>query len=147
MATVAPFAQYSFMAQHGNEEGRMARRFPIAVAQRLDIRLGIPRAPAAHPVLAEGENKQTALGRSGTRRAILIAPPYSGIVPKFNADFRTESSDLVAFAEPSHAPTASRIIPDHFSGSASLMCSSRSCFGGDLRRRAEAACRKTARPL
>src|SRR5215813_10958529 len=35
----------------------VARRFLIAVAQRLDIRLTIPRAPAAHPVLAvlEGE--------------------------------------------------------------------------------------------
>jgi FtsP/CotA-like multicopper oxidase with cupredoxin domain len=37
------------------------RRFPIAVAQRLDIRIRIPRAPAAHPVLAilEGERRQT----------------------------------------------------------------------------------------
>jgi FtsP/CotA-like multicopper oxidase with cupredoxin domain len=41
----------------------VARRFPITVAQRLDIRLAIPRAPAAHPVLAvvEGENKQTGI--------------------------------------------------------------------------------------
>jgi FtsP/CotA-like multicopper oxidase with cupredoxin domain len=40
-----------------------ARRFPIAVAQRLDVRLSIPRAPAAHPVLAllEGENRQTGI--------------------------------------------------------------------------------------
>jgi FtsP/CotA-like multicopper oxidase with cupredoxin domain len=40
-----------------------ARRFPIAVAQRLDIRLAIPRAPAAHPMLAllEGENKRTGI--------------------------------------------------------------------------------------
>jgi FtsP/CotA-like multicopper oxidase with cupredoxin domain len=39
----------------------VARRFPIAVAQRLDIRLAIPRAPAAYPVLAvlEGESRQT----------------------------------------------------------------------------------------
>jgi FtsP/CotA-like multicopper oxidase with cupredoxin domain len=39
------------------------RRFPIAVAQRLDVRLTLPRAPAAHPVLAllEGENRQTGL--------------------------------------------------------------------------------------
>ena len=38
-----------------------ARRFPIAVAQRLDIRLVLPRAAVAHPVLAvlEGENQQT----------------------------------------------------------------------------------------
>src|SRR5262245_49664491 len=41
----------------------VARRFPIAVAQRLDIRLAIPRAPAAHPVLAvlEGDNRQTGI--------------------------------------------------------------------------------------
>jgi FtsP/CotA-like multicopper oxidase with cupredoxin domain len=41
----------------------VARRFPIAVAQRLDIRLAIPHAPAAHPVLAvlEGDNKQTGI--------------------------------------------------------------------------------------
>jgi FtsP/CotA-like multicopper oxidase with cupredoxin domain len=40
-----------------------ARRFPIAVAQRLDIRLAIPRAPGAYPVLAllEGDNKQTGI--------------------------------------------------------------------------------------
>jgi len=41
----------------------VARRFPIAVAQRLDIRLTIPRTPAAYPVLAvlEGESKQTGI--------------------------------------------------------------------------------------
>ena len=41
----------------------VARRFPIAVAQRLDIRLTIPRVPAAHPLLAvvEGEDKQTGI--------------------------------------------------------------------------------------
>jgi FtsP/CotA-like multicopper oxidase with cupredoxin domain len=41
----------------------MARRFPIAVAQRLDIRLSLPREPAAHPVLAllEGEKRQTGI--------------------------------------------------------------------------------------
>jgi FtsP/CotA-like multicopper oxidase with cupredoxin domain len=38
-----------------------ARNFPIAAAQRLDIRLAIPRASASYPVLAvlEGERKQT----------------------------------------------------------------------------------------
>ena len=37
------------------------RRFPITVAQRLDIRVVLPRAPGAHPVLAvlEGERNQT----------------------------------------------------------------------------------------
>src|SRR5215510_10046730 len=41
----------------------VAPGFLIAVAQRLDIRLAIPRAPAAHPVLAllEGENRQTGI--------------------------------------------------------------------------------------
>ena len=39
------------------------KRFPIAVAQRLDIRLAIPGGAAAYPVLAvlEGENKQTGI--------------------------------------------------------------------------------------
>src|SRR5712671_2450065 len=41
----------------------MARRFPIATAQRLDIRLAMPRRPAAYPVLGvlEGERKQTGI--------------------------------------------------------------------------------------
>ncbi len=40
-----------------------ARSFPIAVAQRLDIRLAIPRPPASYPVLAvlEGERKQSGI--------------------------------------------------------------------------------------
>jgi len=40
-----------------------ARRFPIAVAQRLDIRLAIPRGAATHPVLAvlEGTARQTGI--------------------------------------------------------------------------------------
>jgi len=40
-----------------------ARSFPIAVAQRLDIRLAIPRRTATHPVLAllEGDKKQTGI--------------------------------------------------------------------------------------
>src|SRR5580704_7266622 len=39
------------------------KRFPIAVAQRLDIRLTMPREAAAHPILAvlEGDNKQTGI--------------------------------------------------------------------------------------
>jgi FtsP/CotA-like multicopper oxidase with cupredoxin domain len=41
----------------------VARRFPIAVAQRLDIRLALPRGVATHPVLAllEGDKKQTGI--------------------------------------------------------------------------------------
>jgi FtsP/CotA-like multicopper oxidase with cupredoxin domain len=60
------------------------RRFPVAVAQRLDIRLAIPRQPAAHPVLAvlEGENKQTgivlAAGRASVARLPEVADKASG---------------------------------------------------------------------
>jgi len=52
------------------------RRFPIAVAQRLDIRLTIPRAAAAHPVLAvlEGENKQTGIVLLAGNAAIARIP-------------------------------------------------------------------------
>jgi FtsP/CotA-like multicopper oxidase with cupredoxin domain len=41
----------------------VGRRFPLAVAQRLDVRLTIPRAPAAYPVLGvlEGERMQTGI--------------------------------------------------------------------------------------
>src|SRR5215813_11442935 len=41
----------------------VARRFPIAVAQRLDIRLALPRGAAAHPVRAvlEGDKRQTGI--------------------------------------------------------------------------------------
>jgi FtsP/CotA-like multicopper oxidase with cupredoxin domain len=40
-----------------------ARRFPLAVAQRLDIQIAIPRGPAAYPVLAilEGSARQTGI--------------------------------------------------------------------------------------
>ena len=46
----------------GLQSHRSGRKFPIAVAQRLDIRLAIPRTPAAYPVLAvlEGDRKQPA---------------------------------------------------------------------------------------
>jgi FtsP/CotA-like multicopper oxidase with cupredoxin domain len=46
-----------------------ARSFPITTAQRLDIRVTVPREPAAHPVLAvlEGERHQTGI--------VLVAGP------------------------------------------------------------------------
>jgi len=56
------------------------QRFPIAVAQRLDIHIAIPHAPAAHPVLAilEGERRQTGVvllaGRAPVTRIAEIAP-------------------------------------------------------------------------
>jgi FtsP/CotA-like multicopper oxidase with cupredoxin domain len=41
----------------------MASRLPIAVAQRLDIRLALPRGPASYPVLAvlEGDRRRTGI--------------------------------------------------------------------------------------
>ncbi len=56
------------------------RRFPIAVAQRLDIRIAIPSTPASHPVLAilEGERRQTGVilvaGNAPVTRISEIAP-------------------------------------------------------------------------
>ena len=56
------------------------QRFPIAVSQRLDIRVAIPHAPAAYPVLAilEGERRQTGVvllaGRAPVARIPEIAP-------------------------------------------------------------------------
>jgi FtsP/CotA-like multicopper oxidase with cupredoxin domain len=40
-----------------------ARRFPIAVAQRLDVSVTIPKGPSAYPILAilEGERSQTGI--------------------------------------------------------------------------------------
>jgi FtsP/CotA-like multicopper oxidase with cupredoxin domain len=56
------------------------RRFPIAVAQRLDIRLTIPPAPAAHPVLAllEGESQQTGIVLLAGRAPIARLPDAAG---------------------------------------------------------------------
>jgi FtsP/CotA-like multicopper oxidase with cupredoxin domain len=58
----------------------VARRFPIAVAQRLDIRLAIPRAPAAHPVLAvlEGEARQTGIVLRAGDAPIARVPSEAG---------------------------------------------------------------------
>jgi FtsP/CotA-like multicopper oxidase with cupredoxin domain len=56
------------------------QRFPIAVAQRLDIRVTIPRGSAVHPVLAilEGERSQTGVilraGHALVARVPEIAP-------------------------------------------------------------------------
>jgi len=48
------------------------RRFPIATAQRLDIRLRLPRAPGAFPILAlvEGERRQTGVVLTAGRAEI-----------------------------------------------------------------------------
>jgi len=66
------------------------QRFPIAVAQRLDILIKVPRGPAAFPVLAilEGERRQTGVilvaGRAPVTRIPEIAPTPS---PALTLDF------------------------------------------------------------
>jgi len=52
------------------------RRFPIADAQRLDIRLSLPRQPAAYPILArvEGERRQTGIVLSAGSAEIARVP-------------------------------------------------------------------------
>jgi FtsP/CotA-like multicopper oxidase with cupredoxin domain len=70
----------------------VARRFPIAVAQRLDIRLAIPRAAAAHPVLAllEGENKQTGIIlRAGSAPIARIAGTADAASPALTLDLES----------------------------------------------------------
>jgi FtsP/CotA-like multicopper oxidase with cupredoxin domain len=52
------------------------RRFPIADAQRLDIRLSLPRAPGAYPILAlvEGERRRTGIVLAAGRADIARVP-------------------------------------------------------------------------
>jgi FtsP/CotA-like multicopper oxidase with cupredoxin domain len=69
-----------------------ARRFPIAVAQRLDIRLALPRTPASHPVLAllEGENKQTGIVLQAGRAPVArIADTASTASPALTLDLES----------------------------------------------------------
>jgi FtsP/CotA-like multicopper oxidase with cupredoxin domain len=58
----------------------MARRFPIATAQRLDISLAMPRRAAAYPVLTvlEGERKQTGIVLTVGGAAIARIPDTAG---------------------------------------------------------------------
>jgi len=66
------------------------RRFPISVAQRLDIRIAVPREPAAYPVLAvlEGEHSQTGLIlKAGNRASVLRVPEMAANAsPPVNLD-------------------------------------------------------------
>jgi FtsP/CotA-like multicopper oxidase with cupredoxin domain len=58
---------------------QIGRRFPIADAQRLDIRLSLPQAPAAYPILAlvEGERRQTGIVLAAGRADIARVPEMS----------------------------------------------------------------------
>jgi FtsP/CotA-like multicopper oxidase with cupredoxin domain len=66
-----------------------ARRFPITVAQRLDILLNVPRAPAAYPVLAvlEGERNQTGIVlQAGNARIARVADTAVAASPALTLD-------------------------------------------------------------
>jgi FtsP/CotA-like multicopper oxidase with cupredoxin domain len=54
----------------------LARRFPVAVAQRLDIRLTLPPGPGSYPVLAllEGERDQTGIVLVAGKAKVARAP-------------------------------------------------------------------------
>jgi FtsP/CotA-like multicopper oxidase with cupredoxin domain len=67
----------------------LAGRFPITVAQRLDIRLAAPREAAFYPVLAvlEGERRQTGIVRAVGWPAIARAPEMaSALSPALTLD-------------------------------------------------------------
>jgi len=56
------------------------RSFPITTAQRLDIRVAVPREPAAHPMLAvlEGERHQTGIVLVAGSAAVARIPNTAG---------------------------------------------------------------------
>src|ERR1700730_6076128 len=66
-----------------------SRRFPIAVSQRIDIRIAIPHAPAARPVLAilEGERRQTGVILLTGRAPVTRVPETASMPsPALNLD-------------------------------------------------------------
>jgi FtsP/CotA-like multicopper oxidase with cupredoxin domain len=68
------------------------KRFPIAVAQRLDIRLAIPREAAVYPVraLLEGDNKQTGIIlRAGNAPIARIADTTAKTSPALTLDLES----------------------------------------------------------
>jgi FtsP/CotA-like multicopper oxidase with cupredoxin domain len=70
----------------------VSRRFPLAVAQRLDIRLTIPRAPAAHPLLAvlEGQDRQTGIVLSAGDAPIARVSSTAGVAsPALSLDLES----------------------------------------------------------
>jgi FtsP/CotA-like multicopper oxidase with cupredoxin domain len=83
-------------------------RFPIAMAQRLDVRLHLPKERAAHPVLAllEGEKKRTGivLAPAGARIARLGESAEKPVKP---LDFAFERA--LKAAAPLSAKTAARV--------------------------------------
>src|SRR3984893_7860584 len=93
----------------------VARRFPIAVAQRLDIRLAIPRAPAAYPVLAvlEGDSRQTGIIlQAGAAPIARIPDNASTASPALTLDLERR----LRAAEPLKPRKADRVHTLHLTG-------------------------------
>lgn len=86
------------------------RSFPIAVAQRLDIRITIPHGSNAYPVLAvlEGERKQTGI-MLVTGNAPIARVPELTSMP--SSALTLELEKRLRAAEPLAARKADRVSP------------------------------------
>jgi FtsP/CotA-like multicopper oxidase with cupredoxin domain len=84
------------------------QRFPITVAQRLDIRIAIPHDPAAHPVLAilEGERRQTGVILLAARAPVTRIPE---IAPMPSPALTLDLEQRLRAAEPLAPRKADRI--------------------------------------
>jgi FtsP/CotA-like multicopper oxidase with cupredoxin domain len=84
------------------------RYFPIAVAQRLDIRLRIPRDPGAHPVLAvlEGSSNQTGIVLAAGNAPISRIPQ---VAAKASPALTLELESRLRAEKPLKARTADRV--------------------------------------
>ena len=66
------------------------RRFPVATAQRLDIRVSIPPGPGAYPILAqlEGERRQTGIVLVAGKGTVARVPDLATAAsPALSLDF------------------------------------------------------------
>ena len=94
---------------------QMGRRFPIADAQRLDIRLALPREAAAYPILAlvEGERRQTGIVLAAGRTDVARVPETTGRPsPALTLDFERR----LRAAEPLKPRKADRVHAINLTG-------------------------------
>jgi len=81
------------------------RRFELALAQRLDLRLNIPAGEAAYPILAQGEG-------TNLRTGLVLATPKTAI-PALSLRAETAAGMMTVlkyqgFGDPNYNPLASR---------------------------------------
>jgi FtsP/CotA-like multicopper oxidase with cupredoxin domain len=73
------------------------RRFPLAMAQRLDIRFTVPAAPGGHPILAsrEGATERAAIILATGNTKIVEPAPHAAVAAKpLDAGFETRLAAL-----------------------------------------------------